>query len=92
MRQTIRSFYQTFFLTNRRDDRDSTALHYATQKWSQATVRRLLELGANIGMRNVWEELPIAKIRPETMEDFLSEFCLASSGDVVHENFSITFK
>ena len=43
-------------------------------------------------MKNHWEELPIAKIRPETMEDFLSEFCLTSSGDVVHENFSITFK
>ena len=43
-------------------------------------------------MKNLWEELPIAKIRPETMEDFLSEFCLTSSGDVVHENFSITFK
>ena len=43
-------------------------------------------------MKNHWEELPIAKIRPETMEGFLSEFCLTSSGDVVHENFSITFK
>ena len=43
-------------------------------------------------MKNLWEELPIAKIRPETMEDFLSEFCLTSSGDVVHENFAITFK
>ena len=91
MRQTRKSAIKPF-LTNRRDDRDSTALHYATQKWSQATVRRLLELGANIGMRNVWQELPIAKIRPETMEDFLSDFCLAFSGDVVHENFSITFK
>ena len=32
------------------------------------------------------------RIRPQTMEDFFSEFCLSSTGDVVHENFSITFR
>ena len=79
-------------LVNKRDDRGNTALHYATQKWDQATVRKLLELGANIGMKNHWEELPITKIRPDTMENFLSEFCLQSDGDVVHENFSISFR
>ena len=79
-------------LVNRRDDRDNTALHYATQKWDQATVRKLLELGANIGLKNYWEELPITKIRPETMESFLSEFCLKSDGDVVHDEFSISFR
>eukprot|EP00090_Calanus_glacialis_P040329 TRINITY_DN7028_c0_g1_i6.p1 TRINITY_DN7028_c0_g1~~TRINITY_DN7028_c0_g1_i6.p1 ORF type:complete len:1012 (-),score=240.18 TRINITY_DN7028_c0_g1_i6:85-3120(-) len=79
-------------LVNKKDDRSNTALHYATQKWSQATVRKLLEIGANIGIKNFWEEIPISKIRPDTMENFLSEFCLTSSGDVVHENFSMTFK
>jgi len=79
-------------LVNKKDDRSNTALHYATQKWSQNTVRKLLEIGANIGIKNYWEEIPISKIRPETMENFLSEFCLTSSGDVVHENFSMTFK
>merc|ERR1719500_4763 len=79
-------------LVNRRDNRDNTALHYATQKWDQATVRKLLELGANIGLKNYWKELPITKIRPETMESFLSEFCLKSDGDVVHDEFSISFR
>merc|ERR1719483_643583 len=79
-------------IINKKDDRSNTALHYATQKWSQATVRNLLELGANIGIKNHWDEIPISKIRPETMDDFLSEFCLTSDGDVVHENFTITFK
>lgn len=79
-------------IVNKKDDRGNTALHYATQKWSQGTVRRLLEMGANIGIKNFWEEIPISKIRPETMEGFLSEYCLTSSGDVVHENFSLTFK
>jgi len=79
-------------IINKKDDRSNTSLHYATQKWSQATVRKLLELGANIGIKNHWDEIPISKIRPETMENFLSEFCLTSDGDVVHENFAITFK
>merc|ERR1712123_318310 len=85
-------FGQIKAMVNKKDDRSNTALHYATQKWSQATVRRLLEIGANIGIKNFWEEIPISKIRPETMENFLSEFCLTSSGDVMHENFSVTFK
>jgi len=85
-------FGQIKALVNKKDDRSNTALHYATQKWSQATVRKLLEIGANIGIKNFWEEIPISKIRPETMENFLSEFCLTSSGDVMHENFSMTFK
>ena len=79
-------------LVNKKDDRGNTSLHYATQLWSQDTVRRLLELGANIGMKNLWDETPISKIRPETMESFLSEFCMTSSGDVVHEDFSLTFR
>eukprot|EP00092_Neocalanus_flemingeri_P011811 GFUD01012735.1.p1 GENE.GFUD01012735.1~~GFUD01012735.1.p1 ORF type:complete len:1017 (-),score=227.49 GFUD01012735.1:262-3312(-) len=85
-------FDQIKSIINKKDDRSNTALHYATQKWSQATVRKLLELGANIGIKNHWDEIPISKIRPETMENFLSEFCLTSDGDVVHENFTITFK
>jgi len=79
-------------IINKKDDRSNTALHYATQQWSQATVRKLLEMGGNIGIKNHWAEIPISKIRPETMESFLSEFCLVSEGDVVHENFAITFK
>jgi len=88
----IQLFGQMKSIINKKDDRSNTALHYATQKWSQATVRNLLELGANIGIKNHWDEIPISKIRPETMDDFLSEFCLTSDGDVVHENFTITFK
>jgi len=49
-------------------------------------------MGANIGMKNHWKELPITKIRPETLENFFSEYCLSSDGDIEHEDFSITFK
>ncbi|XP_023328482.1 transient receptor potential cation channel protein painless [Eurytemora carolleeae] len=79
-------------LINRMDGFGNTALHYATQYWTQITVRELLELGANIGMKNEWGELPISRIRPDTMEQFLDDFCLTSSGDIVQENFQITFR
>ena len=79
-------------LINKKDDRGNTALHYATQMWDQATVRKLLECGANVGIKNYWDEIPISKIRPDTMEQFLSEHCLTSTGDVNHDKFSLTFK
>ena len=79
-------------IVNKMDNLQNTAIHYATQKWPQSTVRKLLELGANIGIKNYWKELPITKIRPEVMENFLSEYCLVGEGDVEHEDFTVTFK
>ena len=55
------------------------------------TVRKLLEAGANIGMKNHFDEVPISKILPDTMEEFLDEFCLDATRDVHHEDFEITF-
>ena len=76
---------------NKRDSEGNSALHYATQSWSQATVTRLLEAGANIGLKNNWGETPIAKIRPETMESFLDNFCLRSKNDIHQEDFELEF-
>ena len=45
----------------------------------------LMERGANIGMRNLFEETPISLILPETMEQFLDEHCLTSKGEVRKE-------
>ena len=78
-------------IVNKRDANNNTALHYATQMWPQEMIRKLLEIGANIGMKNQWDEIPISKIDPGTMEDFLDEFCITSKHDVNHENFEITF-
>ncbi len=78
-------------IINRRDKAKNTALHYATQMWSQDIVRRLLEVGANIGMKNHFDEVPISKIQPDTMEAFLDEFCLTAEGDVNHEDFELAF-
>lgn len=76
---------------NKRDILGNTALHYATQKWPQEVSRQLLENGANIGMKNHWNETPIEKIQPDTLESFLNEYCIKSNGDVNHENFEIIF-
>lgn len=56
-------------------------------------VRSLLEHGANIGMKNHFEELPIDFIVPEMLEKFFSEYCIKydEATDVNHEKFEITF-
>ena len=69
----------------RRDSLDNTALHYATQRWPEEAVTALLELGANIGIKNYLREIPISRIRPQTMEDFLDSHCLRTEGDVMHQ-------
>lgn len=79
-------------IINKKDLHGNTALHYATQKWSQDVVRQLLERGANIGIKNRWGEVPINKILPDTMEDFLNQFCLQSAKDVNHEDFQLSFR
>ena len=79
-------------LVNRCDILDNSPLHYATEKWPTDVVRLLLQNGANIGIKNCWDEIPISKIRPDTMESFLSEHCLTSTGDINHDKFSLTFK
>ena len=52
-------------IVNTKDNRGNTPLHYATSLWPQAYVRKLLNLGANIGIQNIWEERPISKILPQ---------------------------
>ena len=78
-------------IVNKKDALGNTALHYATQKWNDRVVRDVLELGANIGIKNVWSEVPISKIRPQTMEEFLDEHCLNHEGDTMHENLEVSF-
>ena len=44
-------------------------------------------------MKNHWDEVPISNIQPETMEEFLSEFCLKydAKKDANHDKFELTF-
>ena len=76
---------------NTKDNLGNSPLHYATQLWSQKVVRSLMEMGANIGLKNIWGETPIAKILPETMESYLDEYCLNAKHDVTNEDFALTF-
>ena len=78
-------------IINVQDVEGNTALHYATQLWDEATVTRLLLLGANIGLRNARGETPISNILPATMERFLNQHCLKSEGNPTNEDFKISF-
>ncbi len=78
-------------LINKRDNTLNSALHYATRLWPQDIVRKLLEAGANIGLKNHWNEVPISRIQPETMEEFLNDHCIQSQGEVNHESLQVTF-
>ena len=80
-------------IINRSDINGMVALHYATEKWPVAVTRLLLQSGANIGIKNQWGEIPISRIPPDTMEEFLSEDCLLASRDkdVYHRELEITF-
>ncbi len=83
-------------IVNCADELGNTALHYATQLWPQSTtVRRLLELGANVGVKNALKEVPVESILPETMGAFLDEFCLEEakkSGDPTNRDFCVKIK
>ena len=57
----------------------NTALHYATQQWGEEEVADLLDLGANIGVRNWRGETPLDRILPATLERFLNRYQLYSS-------------
>ena len=53
-------------VVNLQDKMMNTALHYATQLWPQEVVRYVLELGANIGVKNVYDEVRAGKYNVHT--------------------------
>jgi len=80
-------------IVNKSDVNGNTALHYATEKWPNFITRSLLQNGANIGIKNIWDEIPISRIAPDVMESFLNEDCLKSNNkDIFHKELEITFK
>ena len=80
-------------IINKKDVNGNTALHYSTEKWPSFVTRALLQCGANIGIKNDWGDIPITRIPPKVMEDFLNEDCLISNGkDIYHKEFELTFK
>ena len=43
-------------------------------------------------MKNKMDETPIERIPPETMEDFLDNFCLTSKNEIHQKDFQLNFK
>ncbi len=78
-------------LVNLKDNQGNTPLHFAALLWDQKTVRTLLELGANIGIKNLYDEVAVTYIAPETLESFLDEFCISSKNEVTNEDLEITY-
>nr|CAD7194908.1 unnamed protein product [Timema douglasi] len=77
---------------NQQDKIGNTALHYAAYNDDEYAILMLLKYGAYIGLRNRFEEPPLANITPETLEKFL-DTCLETNGELSREeNFEIRFK
>ena len=66
-------FRQIRHIVNKRDDSGSTALHYAVRTWPETAVRALLDLGANLGLKNGWGEVPLSRISVKCLKDFLDQ-------------------
>ena len=59
-------------IINNQDSLDNTALHHASSKWPPTIVSTMLKHGANIGIKNKWNEAPIKNISWYTIDDFLN--------------------
>ncbi|XP_050672621.1 transient receptor potential cation channel protein painless [Leptidea sinapis] len=65
---------------NHQDIKDNTALHYAARNGDNDTVLDLLRNGACIGLRNKFDEPPLADISAKTLETYLDE-CITTNGE-----------
>ena len=52
---------QIRLIINKRDSMHNTPLHYAAVNWPQEIVRKLLNNGANVGMKNLRQEIPLSR-------------------------------
>ena len=66
-------------MVNLQDANGNTPLHYAVAKWPSGVVRQLLDLGANVGIQNLWDQRPLSGISASTLDAFLNERCLAAT-------------
>lgn len=65
---------------NHTDIKDNTALHYAARNGDNETVLDLLRSGACVGLRNKFNEPPLADINAKTLETYLDE-CVTTNGE-----------
>lgn len=65
---------------NHSDMKHNTALHYAARNGDNDTILELLRNGACVGLRNQFNEPPLADISAKTLETYLDE-CVTSNGE-----------
>ncbi|TRY61944.1 hypothetical protein TCAL_10560, partial [Tigriopus californicus] len=85
---------QLELVINKKDKMGNSPIHYAVQYWPQDIVRQLMQVGANIGQRNWRGEIPLHKIDPQTLANFLDEDCVTcpeGKDPTTHDDFSVTF-
>ena len=80
---------QIRLIINKRDSMHNTPLHYAAVNWPQEIVRKLLNNGANVGMKNLRQEIPLSRIPSGTLEEFLDENCMVADGYEVADDENI---
>ncbi|CAG4941033.1 unnamed protein product [Colias eurytheme] len=77
---------------NHQDIKYNTALHYAARNGDNETVLDLLRNGACVGLRNKFDEPPLADINAKTLETYLDE-CITTNGErPSDENYEIHVK
>lgn len=76
---------------NYTDIKDNTALHYAARGGDQETVLSILRKGACIGIRNKFNEPPLADISAKTLETYLDECLTTNSERPNDEDYEIQF-
>lgn len=63
-------------LVNQQDRKGNTPLHYAIKSWPPKIMKRLLELGADIGLENHNKEDSMSKISPKVLQNYLDTTCV----------------
>jgi transient receptor potential cation channel subfamily A protein 1 len=77
-------------LINAADGNGNTPLHHAGMMGNEKALWKILRAGANIGIKNSFEQTPIAHIPPKLLQDYLDE-CLQGEGHLVDRDFKLTF-
>ncbi|CAK1578487.1 unnamed protein product [Parnassius mnemosyne] len=77
---------------NYSDIKNNTALHYAARNGDNDTVLELLRSGACIGLRNKFDEPPLADINSKTLETYLDECITSNSERPSDDDYEINIK
>ena len=67
-------------IVNKQDKTGETPLHCAVNSWPQDVVKSLLSLGADVGITNNNQEIPLAQISVDSLTSFLDEHCMSATG------------